>query len=202
VKRVIVELKTPISEENIRRLKVGDIIYLTGVVATARDLAHKRIHQHLIENKELPFNLRGLALFHCGPIVKRVNNKWIVLAAGPTTSMRMEAYEHEVIKKLGVRLIIGKGGMGNKTKEAMMKYSAIYTMFTGGAAVLAARHIRRVKNVEWMDLGIPEAVWIFEVEKFGPLIVAIDSYGRNLFERVIMEARRREAQILKKLSST
>ena len=194
------ELKTPISKEEIRRLRSGEMVYLTGTIVTARDAAHKRIRQYLMEGRKLPFNLRGLALFHCGPVVKKVDDEWVVLAAGPTTSMRMETYEHEIIKKLGVRLIIGKGGMGDKTKRAMMEYGAAYAMFTGGAAVLAAKHIKAVKNVEWLDLGIPEAVWTFEVEDFGPLIIAMDSYGNNLFERVIEKARRNKMQIFKKLS--
>lgn len=194
-------MRTPISEGEVRRLKVGEIIYLTGTIVAARDAAHKRIHQYIAEGRNLPFNLRNLALYHCGPVVKRVKNKWIVLAAGPTTSIRMEAYEYEVIKKLGVRLIIGKGGMGSRTKKAMAEFGAAYAMFTGGAAVLAAKHIKEVKNVEWLDLGVPEAVWTFEVENFGPLVIAIDSYGNSLFEEVIKRARRRRGQILKKLLS-
>ncbi|MEM3466984.1 MAG: fumarate hydratase C-terminal domain-containing protein, partial [Candidatus Jordarchaeales archaeon] len=98
-------LMTPLSESDIRRLHVGDIVYITGTLVTARDAAHKRIHQYLMESKELPFNLEGLALFHCGPLAKKVDGEWVILAAGPTTSVRMEAFEHEVIKNLKVRLI-------------------------------------------------------------------------------------------------
>ncbi|MEM1506895.1 MAG: FumA C-terminus/TtdB family hydratase beta subunit [Candidatus Bathyarchaeia archaeon] len=189
-------LMTPLSESDIRRLHVGDIVYITGTLVTARDAAHKRIHQYLMESKELPFNLEGLALFHCGPLAKKVDGEWVILAAGPTTSVRMEAFEHEVIEKLKVRLIIGKGGMGEKTKRAMMEHGAAYAMFTGGVAVLAAKYVKRVRDVLWMDLGMPEAVWFLEVENFGPLIIAMDSHGANLFERVAEEAGRRMDGVL------
>ncbi|MBS7634819.1 fumarate hydratase C-terminal domain-containing protein [Candidatus Bathyarchaeota archaeon] len=195
-----INLRTPISENDIRRLRVGDIIYLTGTLITARDLAHKRICQYLRESRELPFNFDGLALFHCGPLVKKVNDQWTVVSAGPTTSMRMEPFEHEIIEKLGVRLVIGKGGMGEKTKMAMVKNGSAYGVFTGGAAALASKYIRRVLGVEWMDLGMPEAAWTFEVEKFGPLVIAIDSHGGDLFEKTIKYAEDRKAQIFRNLT--
>lgn len=194
-----INLRTPILEKDIRRLRVGDILYLTGTLITARDLAHKRICHYLRESRELPFNFNGLALFHCGPLVKKVNGQWIVVSAGPTTSMRMEPFEHEVIEKLGVRLVIGKGGMGEKTKTAMVKNGSAYGVFTGGAAVLASKYIKRILGVEWMDLGMPEAVWMFEVEKFGPLVIAIDSHGGDLFEKTIKEAEDRKIQIFRNL---
>ncbi len=137
----------------------------------------------------------GLPLYHCGPLVKRTNNEWTVLAAGPTTSMRMEAFEDEVIKNFGVRLVIGKGGMGEKTSMAMKEHGAVYGAFTGGAAVLASRLIKKVKNVEWLDLGVPEAVWTFEVDKFGPLIVCMDSHGNNLYFKVRTEAENNKPKI-------
>jgi len=196
-----IEFRTPISEEDIRRLKVGDIVYITGTLVTARDAAHRRMLQYLKERRELPVNLNGLPLFHCGPLVKKVDSEWIVLSAGPTTSMRMEASEDEIIKNLGVRLIIGKSGMGEKTKRAMKEFGAAYGVYTGGAAVLAARLIKKVKHVEWLDLGMPEAVWVFEVEAFGPLIIAIDAHGNNLFERVQVEAEKKESEIIKSFES-
>jgi len=195
-------LKTPLSGNDVYKLKAGDVIYLTGRLITARDLAHKRIRQYLRENRKLPFNLNGLALFHCGPVVKKVDDEWTVVAAGPTTSMRMEPFEHEVIEKLGVRLIIGKGGMGEKTREAMMKHGAAYGVFTGGAAVLAAKHIKRVLDVKWMDLGTPEAVWTFEVEDFGPLIIAMDSHGESLFEKNLRRAEERKTLIFRKIEES
>jgi len=190
------ELRTPIPEEDIRRLKVGDIVYVTGTLITSRDAAHKRILQHLREKKKLPVRFSGQALFHCGPLVRKVEEEWIVLAAGPTTSMRMEPFEDQVIKNLGVRLVIGKAGMGEKTRTAMKEFGAAYAAFTGGAAVLAAGRIKRVKRVEWLDLGIPDAVWVFEVEAFGPLTIGIDSEGNSLFEKVLSKAEKRKAEII------
>jgi len=191
------ELRTPISEEDIRKLKVGDVIYVTGTMITARDAAHRRILQYLKEKRALPFSLACLPLYHCGPLAKKVDDEWKVLAAGPTTSMRMESLENEVIKNFGVRLIIGKGGMGKKTEEAMKEFGAAYGVYTGGTAVLAARQIKKVKQVEWLDLGMPEAVWMFEVEAFGPVIIAMDSEGNNLFDKVKIEAEKRIDKLIK-----
>jgi fumarate hydratase subunit beta len=178
------KLTTPISEEQIRTLKANDVVYITGTLVTARDQAHKRALQFHQEGKRLPVDLEGLAVFHCGPIVKKDGDNWRVVAAGPTTSTRMDIFEDEFIKNFKVRVIIGKGGMGKRTTDAMKKFGAIYGAFTGGAAVLAAKAIKNVKAVEWFDLGMPEALWIFEAVEFGPLTVAIDSHGNNLFEDV------------------
>jgi len=183
-----IEIRTPILEKDVRRLKVGDAIYVTGTLLTSRDAAHKRITQYLKEGKELPFNFNGLPLYHCGPLVKETGSGWKVLAAGPTTSMRMEEDEVDIIMKLGVRLIIGKGGMGEKTRDAMIKFGAVYGTFTGGAAVLASKYIKRVNDVQWLDLGMPEAIWSFEVKMFGPIIICMDSYGSNLYTKVLADA--------------
>jgi len=192
-------LKTPISEEDIRKLRAGDIVYVSGIMVTARDAAHRRMLEYLKEGKPLPVDLRGGVLYHCGPVVRKKNGEWEVVAAGPTTSARMELYEATVIEKFGVRIVVGKGGMGSKTAEACKKYGAVYTIFTGGAAVLAANAIKRVIKVEWLDLGIPEALWVFEVENFGPLLVTIDSTGKNLIEEVIEGALKKRDEILAKL---
>ncbi|KYH40450.1 MAG: fumarate hydratase [Candidatus Bathyarchaeota archaeon B26-2] len=177
-------LKTPLSEMEIRRLKVGDIVYLSGIIVTARDAAHKRMLDLVEAGKPLPINLRGFPIYHCGPLVRMEDGRWIVLAAGPTTSMRMEPLESVAIEKLGVRMVIGKGGMGKKTADAMARFGSVYGAFTGGAAILAARHVTRVVDVKWLDLGVPEALWVLEVKGFGPLIIAIDSHGNNLFGEV------------------
>jgi len=190
-------LRVPLSEEDVRKLRVGDIVYLTGVIYTARDAAHRRIIEYLREGKPLPFDLRGGVIYHCGPVVTKKDGQWVVVAGGPTTSARMELYEYEVIEKLNVRVVIGKGGMGKRTAEACTKYGAVYATYTGGAGVLAAQSIKRVIDVHWLDLGIPEAVWVFEVEDFGPLVVAIDSAGRNLIEEVLEESVKRKNELLK-----
>lgn len=195
------EFKTPILEKDIRRLRVGDIVFVTGTLFTARDAAHRRMVHYLKEMRQLPFRFDGLPLYHCGPLVRKVNGEWSVLAAGPTTSMRMEPFEDEVIRNLGVRLVIGKGGMGERTRKTLREFGAAYAVFTGGTAVLAAEHVKKVKQVEWLDLGVPEAVWVFEVEAFGPIVIGIDSDGNSLFEKVQLEAERRKAEIFKKFES-
>jgi len=197
----VFKLKTPISEEEIRKLRVNDVLYVTGTIVTARDEAHKRALEFFKEGKKLPIDLEGLAVFHCGPIVKKEDDKWTIVAAGPTTSTRMDQFEDEFIKSFKVRVVIGKGGMGKKTTDAMQKYGAVYGAFTGGAGVLAARAIKSVKTVEWFDLGMPEALWIFEAEEFGPLTVAIDSHGNNLFEEVKKKAEESRTKVYEKLSA-
>ncbi len=195
----VYHLKTPISEEEIRKLKVNDLLYITGTIVTARDQAHKRALEYFKEGKPLPINLEGLAVFHCGPVVKKEDEKWVAVAAGPTTSTRMDIFEDEFIKNFKVRVVIGKGGMGKRTTDAMAKYGAVYGAFTGGAAILAAKAIKNVKGVEWIDLGTPEALWIFEVEDFGPLAVAIDSHGNNLFTDVAKNVEENRKRIYQKL---
>jgi len=196
----VFKLKTPISEEEIRKLRVNDVLYVTGTIVTARDAAHKRALEFFKEGKKLPIDLQGLAVFHCGPIVKKEDDKWTVVAAGPTTSTRMDQFEDEFIKNFKVRVVIGKGGMGKKTTDAMQKYGAVYGAFTGGAAVLAAKAIKQVKAFEWPDLGMPEALWIFAVEEFGPLTVAIDSHGNNLFEEVKKKVEENRTKVYERLS--
>ncbi len=195
----VYKLKTPISEEDVRKLKVNDVIYITGTMVTARDSAHKRALEFFKEEKPLPIDLQGLAVFHCGPIVRKEDEKWTVIAAGPTTSTRMDIFEDEFIKAFKVRVVIGKGGMGKRTTEGMKKYGAVYGAFTGGAAVLAAKAIKNVEGVEWFDLGMPEALWILDVEEFGPLIVAIDTHGNNLFENVQKEVEGNKQKIYERL---
>jgi len=198
----VFKLKTPISEEDVRKLKVNDVLYVTGIIVTARDAAHKKALEQYMQGKPLPIDLQGLAVFHCGPIVKKEGDKWVAVAAGPTTSTRMDQFEDEFIKAFKVRVVIGKGGMGKKTTDALQKYGAVYGAFTGGAGVLAAKAIKNVKTVEWLqDLGMPEALWVFEVEDFGPLTVAIDSHGNNLFEEVKKKAEESRIKIYEKLGA-
>lgn len=195
----IYKFKTPISEEDARKLKVNDVLYVTGTIVTARDQAHRRALEFFKQGKPLPVNLEGLAVFHCGPVVSKEGDKWKAVAAGPTTSTRMDLFEDEFIKNFKVRVVIGKGGMGKRTTDAMAKYGAVYGAFTGGAAILAAKAIKNVKSVEWLDLGTPEALWVFEVEEFGPLTVAIDSHGNNIFMDVAKTVEANKAKIYEKL---
>jgi tartrate/fumarate subfamily iron-sulfur-dependent hydro-lyase beta chain len=171
-------MKTPISESEVRNLRAGDVFYLTGLLVTARDEAHRKILE-----RGSPIPLEGLAIFHCGPVVQKKGAEWEVVAAGPTTSARMELFEADFLRRFKPRVIVGKGGMGEKTLQALSEVGAVYAHFTGGAGVLAAQAIKRVREVHWLEeLGIPEAIWVFEVEKFGPLVVAMDSHGRSLYK--------------------
>ncbi|MGQ4891146.1 MAG: FumA C-terminus/TtdB family hydratase beta subunit [Candidatus Njordarchaeia archaeon] len=181
--------KTPLKEEDVRKLNIGDIVYISGTMVTARDSAHERALELAKEGKldEIPVKLEGLALYHCGPVVKKIDDKWKVIAGGPTTSARMESLEGDFIRTFKVRAIIGKGGMGKNTAQAAKEVGAFYGAFTGGAAALAAQSIKEVKGVHWLDLGTPEALWVLEVEEFGPLVVAIDAKGNNLYEDVYKE---------------
>ncbi|ENO12292.1 hydro-lyase family enzyme, Fe-S type, tartrate/fumarate subfamily, partial [Thermoplasmatales archaeon SCGC AB-539-C06] len=165
-------LNIPITTEEIKRLHVGDIIYVSGKVFTARDEAHKKI---LEKDKDgLLFNPSEMVLFHCGPLMKKEKGIWRVVSAGPTTSSRMELFEDEFIEKFGINLIIGKGGMGERTEKALQKYGGAYASYTGGAGALAADEVEDVEAVYWLDeLGMPEAVWIFKVKEFGPMVVAM-----------------------------
>ena len=193
------KLRTPISEAEIRKLRVNDTLYVSGTIVTARDQAHKRALEYAERGAALPVNLEGLAIYHCGPVMQKENDRWITVAAGPTTSTRMEVHEADFIKRFKPRVVIGKGGMGEKTTEAMDKYGAVYGAFTGGAAVLAANAVKNVKDVAWLDLGMPEAMWILEVEDFGPLVVAIDSFGKNLYRDVAGKVEQNRQRILRRL---
>lgn len=179
---------TPITKEDVQKVKIGDVIYISGTIFTARDEAHERA-LHLAEKGEkMPIDFENLAVYHCGPVVRKIGEEWEIVAAGPTTSTRMDLFQDEFIKKFNVNVVIGKGGMGDRTAKAMKEYKAIYTAFVGGAAVIAAKGIKRVKEVHWLDLGTPECLWVLEVDKFGPLIVGIDTNGDSLFKNVAQEA--------------
>jgi fumarate hydratase subunit beta len=181
--------KTPISKDDVQKVKIGDVIYISGVIFTARDEAHERALKLAKNGEKMPIDFEGLAVYHCGPVVRKVNEQWEIVAAGPTTSTRMDLFQDEFIKTFNVNVVIGKGGMGERTAKAMKEYKAIYTAFVGGAAVVAARGIKRVKEVHWLDLGTPECLWVLEVENFGPLIVGIDTNGDSLFQIVSDQAK-------------
>lgn len=192
-------LKTPLSEEDARSLKVGETVYLDGIVYTGRDEVHIHALEYLEKGKEIPVDFKGSALFHCGPIMKKVDEKWAVVAAGPTTSSRMNSLEPQFIEKFRPGAIIGKGGMSQPTVDAMKKFGCVYLAITGGAAVLAAKGIKAVKGVEWYELGMPEAIWIMDADNFGPLTVAIDSHGNSLFADVGVKVKENEAKVRQKL---
>jgi fumarate hydratase subunit beta len=184
-------LTTPLDEAKIRALHAGDTIYVTGRMFTARDDAHHVLLEAAAKGDPLPLDPGDMAMFHCGPVVEQTDGVWQVVSAGPTTSARMEMFEAEFLDRFGTRLIIGKGGMGPRTLEALQRVGAVYTHFTGGAGALAARAVRRVPAVYWLEeLGIPEAVWVFDVERFGPLTVAMDAHGRSLYEELAVTVKK------------
>jgi tartrate/fumarate subfamily iron-sulfur-dependent hydro-lyase beta chain len=188
-------LQTPISEKDVRKLKIGDVIYVTGDMFTARDSAHRRALEYHAAGKALPKDISGKVLFHCGPLVKKMNGEYRIISAGPTTSMRLDMFEDKFIEQFHVNVIVGKGGMGQRTTAACKKFGAIYCAFTGGAGALAGKTIKRVKSVEWLDLGIPEALWFLKVEDFGPLMVTIDTHNQNLYDEITKQVLANKAYI-------
>ncbi|MFA2913224.1 L(+)-tartrate dehydratase subunit beta [Acinetobacter pittii] len=191
-------LTTPIKDEDLLDLKVGDVVYLTGRLVTCRDVAHRRLIE---QGRELPVNLEGGAIFHAGPIVrKKGENDFEMVSIGPTTSMRMEKFEREFIKQTGVKLIVGKGGMGPETAAGCQENIAVHAIFPGGCAVLAATLVEEIEGAEWQDLGMPETLWINRVREFGPLIISIDTKGNNLIQQNKVEFQAKKAPILEKIS--
>lgn len=190
-------LTTPIKDEDLKDIKIGDIIYLNGYLVTCRDVAHRR----LIEGKrQLPVDLKGKAILHAGPIIRKLDNgKYEMVAIGPTTSMRMEKFEKEFVEQTGVKLIVGKGGMGKNTEEACKEYKALHVVFPAGCAVLAATQVEEIEDAQWLDLGMPETLWVSRVKEFGPLIVSIDTEGRNLFEENKVEFNKKKAVALEEI---
>ena len=178
-------LETPISKEEILKLKAGDIVYLKGMVYTARDEAHIHAIQHAKKGEKLPLNFENAVVYHCGPIVKNENGKWHIIAAGPTTSARMNSLEPEFMKIFNPSGIIGKGGMSQEVAASMKDNKCVYFTMTGGVATLAAGAIKDVPDVLWYEeLGMPEAIWFMDVEELGPLVVGIDAHGNSLYEDV------------------
>lgn len=171
-------LTTPLTTEDIKDLRVGDIVYLSGYLVTGRDdVYHRIVHEGL----ECPIDFNGIGNMHAGPIIKEEPGKNTMISIGPTSSIRMEADAAEFIKKTGVKIIVGKGGMGEKTSEACKEFGAIHCVFPGGCAVSAATHVEEIESVYWRELGMPEALWVMRVKEFGPLIVSVDTEGNNMF---------------------
>jgi fumarate hydratase class I len=179
----MISLTTPVSESAVRALNVGDEVAITGTLFTGRDAVHKYLH----DGGQLPagVNLTGGILYHCGPvIIKDEQGNWKCVAAGPTTSIREEPYQWQIIRDLGLRGVIGKGGMGDQTLAACKQYGCAYLHAVGGAAQVLADCIQRVPNVYFMDeFGAPEAIWEFEVVRF-PVIVTMDAHGNSLHKEI------------------
>jgi fumarate hydratase class I len=174
-------LRPPLSEADVRKLKVGDVVLIRGHLYTGRDA----VHAHLMKN-DAPVDLNGQILYHCGPVMMKQGGEWVVKAAGPTTSAREEPYQDYVIKTFGIRAVIGKGGMGKKTSQALKEFGAVYLHGIGGAAQFYARTMKKVHAVYLMEFGIPEAMWQIEVEDF-VAIVTMDAHGNSLHADVAAE---------------
>jgi tartrate/fumarate subfamily iron-sulfur-dependent hydro-lyase beta chain len=191
----MINLKTPLSEEAVRALKVGDEVSVSGIIFTGRDAVHKYLH----DGGALPpgVNFSGGILYHCGPVViKDEQGNWKCTAAGPTTSIREEPYQWQIIRDFGLRAIIGKGGMGDKTLEACKEYGCVYLHAIGGAAQVLAECIKRVNNVFLMEkFGAPEAIWEFDVLNF-PATVTIDAHGNSLHKDVLARSQAELAKYL------
>ena len=195
------DLTIPVREAEVRALHAGDTVRLSGVMVTGRDAVHKYIVESLIHTKEVPESerplhaelkrlLAGGVIYHCGPIVRQGRNgRWQFVAAGPTTSIRQEIYQPEIIAHFELRGIIGKGGMGPGTLKACQEYGAAYFHAVGGAATLVADAVKEVLAVHKKDeFGIPEALWVIRAEGF-PVVVTMDSHGRSIHDEVEREAR-------------
>lgn len=179
-----VKLQAPLTEEAVRSLKVGDVVLISGRMFTGRDAVHSHLMKH-----EPPVDLNGSVLYHCGPVVVKEGEGYRVTAAGPTTSIREEPYQGEIIKRYGVRAVIGKGGMGAKTLAALKDFGGVYLNAIGGAAQFYARAIKKVDDVSLLEFGTPEAMWHLQVEDF-PAIVTMDSHGNSLHKDIETESGR------------
>lgn len=193
-------LITPISAEDLADIKIGDIVWLDGDLMTCRDVAHRRLVEY---GRELPYDIKDKAIFHAGPIVRKIEgteDNYEMVSVGPTTSMRMEKFEYEFIKTTGVRVIVGKGGMRENTERGCKEFGAIHCVFPAGNAVVAAKEVEEIVEAQWKDLGMPETLWHCHVKEFGPLIVSIDSYGRNYFEEMKVEYNKRKGKEIERIS--
>ena len=188
----MIELSTPIREEEVRRLRVGDVVGITGTVWGLRDAT--LIHWHDRGN-EFPADLTGGVLLHTQPNVKKVDGRYIPTCVGTTTSQRMDRFTRPLLERLGIRVIIGKGGMSGDSAAAMARHGCVYLAVVGGAASVETLQIEELEEVYWEHL-MPECLWRFRFKSFGPLFVAIDTQGENLHEQVVDRARLRLAAIL------
>lgn len=191
----MIKLTTPISEEEIRKLKVGDEVQLSGVIVTGRDQAHKL----MVEEKPdfIREVLKGSVIYHCGPVVKQGDDgTWSFVSAGPTTSMREEPYQADVVCEYQIRGVIGKGGMGPKTAEGLQRCGAVYFHAVGGAGTLIARAVKEVKTVYKLEeFGTPEAFWVIEVEDL-PLVVTMDSHGGSLHQEIKEKSEKKAEELM------
>jgi fumarate hydratase subunit beta len=187
-------LDTPLSRKEAAELRAGELVALTGTIFTARDRAYKRVGEKGVAG--LPRGFKGGTIFHCGPIVRKRGDGWQVVAAGPTTSARMDGALPAFMRAAAPSMVIGKGGLSKEAAGILVKNGCPYLSMTGGVAALAASMVRRARGPFWRDLGDAEAVWEFDVVEFGPLVVAVDARGGNLFETAEAESEKAARRIM------
>lgn len=187
----MIQLIQPYTEESIRALKMGDMVHVTGVLYTGRDAVHKYLHEGGVP----PVSLENQMIYHCGPVVIKEKRKWVVKAAGPTTSIREEPYQAHLIEKYRLRAVIGKGGMGPKTLEACAKFGCVYLHAVGGAAQVLADCVTEVLGVYLEQFGSPEAIWAFRVKEF-PAVVTMDAHGNSLHAAILEQSKERSKQFV------
>jgi fumarate hydratase subunit beta len=192
----MIGISLPVSPDEIRKLKAGDEVAITGLMITARDAAHKYLVE--TDGEDVRDLLRGSMIYHCGPVVKKEGDTYSFVAAGPTTSIREEPYEATVIEKYGVRGVIGKGGMGAKTLQACGEFGSVYLSAVGGLATTLARSVVEVIDVHKLEeFGIPEAMWVIRVEDF-PAIVTMDAHGKSVHEEIAALSREKYEALLER----
>lgn len=187
-------LTLPINNAQVASLQIGDTVYLNGTVYTARDMAHLEIKRLVEQGKDLPVDLTGKAIFHAGPVARKVSDSWEIVVIGPTTSIRMEPHAR-MTGELGVKLLIGKGGLGSDSRAAFQKYTQAYLQAAPGCAVQLAAGVNKVANVFWLENGMPEAMWQLEVTQFGPFIVTMDCLGNSRYEEIKAKGTSKIAEI-------
>lgn len=192
-----IKLQSPIDEATARSLKVGDMVLVSGLVLTGRDRVHKFLYEQRPKPEDIPFQLEGGIIYHCGPLIERSDGGYRFVVGGPTTSMRMEPYEWFLIEHYGIRAVIGKGGLGQRSLEAMVKHGAVYLHTVSGAGTLLAEKIVSVEGVWKEEFGLPEAMWALRVQDL-PAIVTMDSHGRSIHEEIKKATQENLERLLKK----
>ncbi|MDN6501258.1 MAG: L(+)-tartrate dehydratase subunit beta [Tetragenococcus koreensis] len=191
-------LTTPISEEDIKDVQIGDIVYLDGIIVTCRDVAHRRVVE---EGLDLPVDVKDKAILHAGPIIKeKENGQHEMVAVGPPTTMPTSKFEPQIINNPAVRGGLGKGGMGPGTEAGCKNYNALHLVYPAGNAVFAATKVEKIVDAQWKDLGMPETLWACQVKDYGPLVVSIDTNGDNLFEKNKIEFNKRKEEEIARIN--
>lgn len=190
-------LNTPLDKDTVKKLRIGDVVYLSGKIIGIRDATQRRI---VDEGVDPPIDLKNQVVLHTAPNAKKVNGRWEKICIGTTTSARMERYTPVLIEKYGISGVIGKGGLLEGSLKAMQEFGAVYFAIVGGAAALETLQIERIEEVFWEDL-FPECLWVFKVKNLGPLLVAMDSYGNSIYNEILDVAKKRVPAIVDDLTA-